>query len=423
LLGRGGSDLTAVFLAQALRAQRCRLIKDADGVYEADPALQDVSTLRRFTTVGYDDAARVARQLIQPRAVSLLRLNGGAAEVASCASARETRVRAGDSVLESTPAAQLGPSGVILLGLGTVGLGVYQRLQANSQHFQVVGILVRDPAKYRHLGVPEELLYNCADRIMGLPADLVVDTLPGIEPARRVLRHYLAHGAHGISAGKAFVVAEGGAPHRRLFYSAAVGGSTPMIEAVARCRSKGPIALSAVLNGTCNFVLNRCAAGASLQEAVSQATRAGFAEGGAHDDLSGEDAVRKIQILARQAFGQDPKVIEVQQLDEAMAERARGVVPHGRVLRQLARAALCDGEVRVTVRFEDVPRAPPFGQLYDEWNALQILLADGTLETVTGRGAGRWPTTEAVLADLFEARRQQTATHRQETSARRAVTV
>ena len=37
LLGRGGSDFTAVFLAAALNA-RCRLLKDVDGVYESDPA-------------------------------------------------------------------------------------------------------------------------------------------------------------------------------------------------------------------------------------------------------------------------------------------------------------------------------------------------------------------------------------------------
>jgi len=57
------------------------------------------------------------------------------------------------------------------------------------------------------------------------------------------------------------------------------------------------------------------------------------------------------------------------------------------------------------VRFEEFPEGSIFGRLRSEWNALQVLSKDGTLEAVTGRGAGRWPTTEAVLADLFDVSR------------------
>jgi homoserine dehydrogenase len=61
----------------------------------------------------------------------------------------------------------------------------------------------------------------------------------------------------------------------------------------------------------------------------------------------------------------------------------------------------------MAVRFEQFPANSPFGRLRIEWNALQILTTGGALETVTGRGAGRWPTTEAIVADLFDAHRQR----------------
>ncbi len=84
LLGRGGSDFTAAFLAVALGAQ-CRLIKDVDGVYESDPA-NKAAHPRRFAELNYADALRVAGKLIQPKAVEYVRAHRATCEVASLAS-------------------------------------------------------------------------------------------------------------------------------------------------------------------------------------------------------------------------------------------------------------------------------------------------------------------------------------------------
>jgi homoserine dehydrogenase len=161
-----------------------------------------------------------------------------------------------------------------------------------------------------------------------------------------------------------------------------------------------------VLNGTCNFVLDRCAEGATLHEAVAEATREGFAEPDPSDDLSGHDAARKLRILSRHAFGGDSQEVELEWLDERIAGLAQDVVRTGMRLRQVGRATRCDGKVRSTVRFEEVPVDSPFGRLRGEWNALEITSEDGALPAVTGRGAGRWPTTEAVMADLFDVHRK-----------------
>jgi len=64
-----------------------------------------------------------------------------------------------------------------------------------------------------------------------------------------------------------------------LRYSAAVGGSAPMIEAVRRQANRGEIvSISGILNGTCNYLLDRCSEGLSLEEAVIEAQAKGFAE-------------------------------------------------------------------------------------------------------------------------------------------------
>ena len=74
LLGRGGSDLSAVFLARALGADRVRLYKDVNGVYDRDPAV--LREPRRFAEISWADAARVAGKLIQPQAIDHAAVHG-----------------------------------------------------------------------------------------------------------------------------------------------------------------------------------------------------------------------------------------------------------------------------------------------------------------------------------------------------------
>jgi homoserine dehydrogenase len=421
LLGRGGSDLTAVFLAQALRRARCRLIKDVDGVYESDPArveaLDETSAAQtrspaRYAAINYPDAQMVAGALIQPKAVIFLQEQGGQAEVASLASGHESQVGSGPTRLASAVPFS-SPSRVLLLGLGTVGLGVYQRLLANPQHFDVVGAFVRDRRKHEERGIAPRLLTTQKERLVVLQPDLVVDVLPGLEPSRELVELFLAAGIPVISANKSLIAELSPAsPTPALTYSASVGGGTPMIEWVERAKAEAPIAaLTAVLNGTCNYVLERCAAGDTLRTALSEVRRAGFTEGDAEEDLSGRDAERRLRILCRHAFGKEPERVKLQWLDGVVGRRAEAVRQEGEILRQVARAVSGSGEVKASVRFEALTADSPFATIKREWNALAIETHSGARHFITGRGAGRWPTTEAVVADLFEARRALIARH------------
>lgn len=67
LLGRGGSDLTALFAAHTLHAERCRLLKDVDGIYEHDPALRGCGKPRRFATLDWEDALRLDDCILQQK--------------------------------------------------------------------------------------------------------------------------------------------------------------------------------------------------------------------------------------------------------------------------------------------------------------------------------------------------------------------
>jgi hypothetical protein len=139
--------------------------------------------------------------------------------------------------------------------------------------------------------------------------------------------------------------------------------------------------------------------------ALSETQRLGFAESDPSEHLSGRDAARKLQILVRHAFGSDLSAVTIQLLNESIVQAAREAATVGRKLRQVARAERREGGVAVSVGYEPTDTGSPFYNVSGEWNALTLTLASGEVITVCGRGAGRWPTTEAVMADVFTSTR------------------
>ena len=115
----------------------------------------------------------------------------------------------------------------------------------------------------------------------------------------------LDSGRHVVTANKALLAGEVDDLSERarrcgvsLRFSAAVGGALPALEAVRRAAAARPVqSIAGVLNGTCNFVLDRCAAGASFAEAVALARDAGYAEADPTLDLDGSDAAQKLSLL------------------------------------------------------------------------------------------------------------------------------
>jgi len=93
LLGRGGSDLTALFLAHRLGAD-CRLIKDVDGLYTCDPNSATGRTPERYERVSYQSALRVGGVVVQPKAIEF---------------AQSRRLRFAISSIASNVATEVGP--------------------------------------------------------------------------------------------------------------------------------------------------------------------------------------------------------------------------------------------------------------------------------------------------------------------------
>ena len=405
-LGRGGTDLSAVFFAARLDAHRVRLIKDVDGVYAADPARNPDA--ERFSQMSYAEAEAASSGLIQPKAIRAAEAEDVRIEIASLGSAEATTVA-------HLPARKARPPRperlrVALLGCGAVGRGVLDYLLARPDLFEVNPVLVRRPGKYgrvtRFTTQPSEALAN--------RPDVVVELLGGADEPADLMRTALRHGAQVVTANKAALARHYDSLHAcaeagggSLRYSASVGGGAPVLE-MLRQLSGAVVVVEGVMNGTCNYLLSRFGEGWAFEEAVAKAQELGYAEADPSTDVDGHDAAAKLSILVREAFGVSlpPERIAKPSLRSVDPEAVRAALARGQVIKQVGRCRLlADGGLEAEVVLEALDLSHPLAGTQNEENRFLVTDADGMVHEVFGKGAGRWPTATAVFADVMDAQR------------------
>jgi homoserine dehydrogenase len=420
LLGRGGSDLTALFLAQRLGAA-CRLIKDVDGLYTSDPNARSGTSVARFVRVSYATAARVGGAVVQLKAIDFAERDRLRFTVSSVGSSRATDVGPhADSIALSD--AQLKPLRVALLGCGTVGGGVYQRLAALPEIFDVAGVGTRNVEHAIRADVPVRLITTRLEELIAERVDVVIELLGGEDPARTLISKALRLGSHVVTANKALLAkdlailqtlaANSGTTIR---YSAAIGGVMPALETVSRARSVAPLrSISGVLNGTTNFILDQLASGFDFAEAISAAQKNGYAERDPQADLSGTDVAQKLILLAHAAFDIPLSSIQKQGIENLKPKQIREAKNNGRATRLVAECRREVHGVVASVFPVELPSDHPLANVSGVENRLIVQSQNGRTWEVGGRGAGRWPTTEAVIGDLFDLWRESAAEIEQE---------
>ncbi|MBX3405320.1 MAG: hypothetical protein KF869_01045 [Phycisphaeraceae bacterium] len=422
-LGRGGSDLSAIVIAHALGAARCRLVKDVPGLFDRDPNSPGPRA-RLLSRITFDDALRLDGGIIQHKAVRFARQRAMGFEVAGLHTGPSTRIGAPATRLAGEQA-EAPPLRVGLLGLGTVGSGVLALLGAMPDRFRVVGAVCRDHRAAEARGVDPRILQRDAEGLVP-ECDVIVEALGGLEPAATIVRRALRRGVHTVSANKRMLAAHlpalracataGGA---MLRFGAAVGGAAPVLEAAEALADGGIIGFQGVLNGTTNFVLDSLRAGSTLEGALALARARGLAEADPSRDLSGADAADKLALVlgvcTRGAEFIDPRDIECEPFPLAAPAHRPGRA----VVRQIGKLDLTVSPARARVGLRELHAAHPLADVLAEENAAAFTLRDGTVRVVRGTGAGRWPTAEAVVADLLDIWRDSAAPGERPERARR----
>jgi homoserine dehydrogenase len=319
------------------------------------------------------------------------------------------------------------PVRLALLGCGTVGSQVVRLLDEHADDLaarvgrplELVGVAVRDASRPRP-GVPAHLLTDDAEQLVTRrDVDVVVELMGGIEPARTLLLDAFAAGASVVTANKALLAAHGPALHAAasasgvdLYFEASVAGAIPLLrplrESLVGDRVEQVIG---IVNGTTNYVLDRMdRQGDSLEVALAEAQRLGFAEADPSADVDGHDAAAKAAILASLAFhtrvtAEDVDVTGIRGVTSGDVDSARAM---GGVVKLLAVAdRLDDDRVGVWVGPAILPRDHPLGSVHGAFNAVFVRAEAAGPLMFYGQGAGGAPTASAVLGDVVTAARNR----------------
>lgn len=296
---------------------------------------------------------------------------------------------------------------VALVGGGTVG-GAVVSLLAGRPECELIGVLVRDAARRRAFPRADELV--TADVGVLADADVVVEVAGGTGQAADLALRHLARGLPLVTANKAALAERWHefVPHARegrVHFEAAVMAGTPCVGVLAGClRGSRPLALHAVLNGTCNVILAAMEEGGTYDSALAEAQRLGYAEADPTLDVGGLDAAHKLTVLGRLAFDPDLGWQEVRSKTRGISGVTPEVVERelarGRHVRLVASVAPEAGRWLATVRPVSLPHAHPLLTT----GATNALLFSGDPSgpvAVRGPGAGGGATASGVVADLL----------------------
>jgi homoserine dehydrogenase len=303
----------------------------------------------------------------------------------------------------SDPSLPADPFKVGLLGFGTVGSAFAELLaerageieRFNGRRPEITGVLTRSRGDF-------------AEILAG--ADLLVEVIGGIEPAREYLLSAMRAGRHIVTANKQLLSQHGeelfetAREHGvRLRFEAAVAGTVPVVRVLEESLSATPIErIHGIVNGTTNFILSEMTAGSSYAEALAEAQRVGYAEADPSDDVSGRDAAAKMAILARLAFGtpvhlDDVRYEGIEHLHSDDLEYAREL---GLGLKLIGTAERREGGLSVHVHPTFLYSGHPLASISGPFNAVTVESETITEITLSGPGAGGLQTASAVLGDV-----------------------
>jgi homoserine dehydrogenase len=295
------------------------------------------------------------------------------------------------------------PFRIGLLGHGTVG-GAFAALlderadeieRFNGRRPVIAGVLTRERGSFG------EILAG---------ADIIVEVMGGIAPAREHLLAAMRAGRDVVSANKQLLSQHGeelfevAREHNvRLRFEAAVAGAVPVVRLLEESLAATPIErIHGIVNGTTNYILTEMERGSTYEQALADAQSKGYAEADPSDDVSGRDAAAKMAILARLAFGAPVHVDDVlcegiEQLRVEDMEYAREL---GLGLKLIGTAERRDGGVSVRVHPAFLYAGHPLSAVAGPFNAITVE-SEAIIEiTMSGPGAGGRQTASAVLGDV-----------------------
>ena len=317
---------------------------------------------------------------------------------------------------EPAPMGSRFPLRVALLGFGTVGQAVARILIERADlraRLQLTHVFNRDVSRKRVSWTPESLTWTeRIDDVLAASPDVIVEAVGGVQPTHEWVTRALSQGSSIVTANKLLMAAHApelialaAANNARIRFEAAVAGGVPIIDAIrSGLAGDNFTRVVGILNGTCNYILNRLTAGDSMGAALQEAQRLGYAEADPSSDVDGHDAAAKLILLAGVAFRRHLPTAElptasirrIDAIDFRYAKRMGGTI------RQISMVeSLGDGRLQAFVGPALVPETSSFARNKGAQNLVMVTGRYGGATTFSGEGAGGNPTAVAIVSDLL----------------------
>lgn len=300
-----------------------------------------------------------------------------------------------------------------LFGFGVVGEGIYKVLEEKPQlNAAIKKIVIKDNSKSRN--APSELFSTNADDILNDDEiNVVVELISDADAAHDIIIKAFNKGKHVVSANKKLIADH----HKELLnlqaqnnvsflYEASVCGSVPIIRNLEEYFDNDLLNyVSGIVNGTTNYILTKMAnENESYQDALKEAQESGFAEADPTADVEGFDASSKLAIITLHAFG---KKIDVDQvirkgITSLKVEDFKYAKEKNYTIKLISNSKINHqtGEITSTVLPTFVELNKTIALVNNEYNGVLIGSSLSDEQFLYGKGAGRFPTSSAVLSDI-----------------------
>lgn len=310
-----------------------------------------------------------------------------------------------------------------IIGLGTIGMGVYEAIKKNSSlvakktgvSVKVVGVADKDKKALKSIKGAAGLIKTSVPRelILNEDIDIVVELIGGIKPAKDIVLEALKNKKHVVTANKELISKcwreiFRAARKNKVFvnFEASVGGGIPIIRTLrAGFRVDKIDTVYGILNGTTNFILTEIAEnGYSFSEALKLAQKKGIAEKNPELDVSGKDSAHKLAILTLLSFGisASPDDIFTEGINRIEAQDLLNAKSWGYGIKLLAIAKRTASGLQLRVHPTLLSARHILSDVKGTDNAVFVkgeLIGESLL---FGKGAGRKPTSVSVAGDIIE---------------------
>jgi homoserine dehydrogenase len=317
-----------------------------------------------------------------------------------------------------------------LLGIGTVGSGVYTVLARNHDEIvrragrgiEITMVADLDTARAKAaVGDKVQVVSDARAVIANPDIDIVIELIGGYGIAKALVLEAIAAGKHVVTANKALLAVHGTeifqaaqAKGVMVMFEAAVAGGIPIIKALREGLTANRIQwIAGIINGTTNFILSEMRSkGLDFDVVLKEAQRLGYAEADPTFDIEGVDAAHKATIMAAIGFGipvQFDKA-HVEGITKLTATDIKYAEQLGYRIKLLGISKRRDNGIELRVHPTLVPNKRLIANVEGAMNAVMVQ-GDAVGTTLYyGKGAGSEPTASAVIADLVDITRMATAT-------------